>query len=73
MATHLPHLWNCTAEELNSYIQRALELKKESRDGISHRQLAGKTVGIVGLGSRGFNLLEAAREKPVALIFGSYT
>ncbi|MCF6290705.1 MAG: ornithine carbamoyltransferase [Desulfobacterales bacterium] len=47
MATHLLNLWDCTAEELNAYIRRALELKQEARAGTSHRQLAGRIVALV--------------------------
>ncbi|MBU0485104.1 MAG: ornithine carbamoyltransferase [Proteobacteria bacterium] len=47
MATHLLSLWNFTKEELASYIENALRLKRESKEGIRHQQLSGKTIGMV--------------------------
>lgn len=47
MAKHLLNLWNCTTEELNGYIQRAVKLKEESKNGVRHTQLTGYTVALV--------------------------
>ncbi|MBE9520261.1 MAG: ornithine carbamoyltransferase [Proteobacteria bacterium] len=47
MARHLLRLSDFTREELNGYINRAIELKQEAAAGVSHQQLAGKTVGLI--------------------------
>ena len=47
MPLHLQSLQDFTREELNGFITRAIELKKERRDGINHQQLAGKSVGLI--------------------------
>ncbi len=47
MLRHLRSLQDCTKEELGSFIERALELKKERQAGVAHRQLAGKTIGLI--------------------------
>ncbi|MCB2183915.1 MAG: ornithine carbamoyltransferase [Desulfobulbaceae bacterium] len=47
MSNHLLRLWDFKKEQLVSYIKRALELKKESREGTRHQQLAGKVIGMI--------------------------
>ena len=47
MLRHLRSLQDCTKEELGFFIERALELKKERQAGVAHRQLAGKTIGLI--------------------------
>ncbi len=47
MARHLLRLSDFTREELNGYINRAIELKQEAAAGVSRQQLAGKTVGLI--------------------------
>lgn len=47
MTTHLVSLWDFNKSDLQAYIDRALELKKEARDGVRHVQLAGKTIGMI--------------------------
>ncbi len=47
MALHLQSLQDFTKEELNGFITRAIELKKEKLDGVDHQQLAGKSVGLI--------------------------
>lgn len=47
MTTHLISLGDFNTAALKAYIDRALELKKESKDGVRHQQLAGKTVGMI--------------------------
>ncbi len=47
MLRHLRSLEDCTREELVGFIERALELKKERQAGVTHRQLAGKTIGLI--------------------------
>jgi ornithine carbamoyltransferase len=47
MLRHLRSLQDCTKEELGYFIERALELKKERQAGLRHRQLAGKTIGLI--------------------------
>ncbi|MEN8188844.1 MAG: ornithine carbamoyltransferase [Thermodesulfobacteriota bacterium] len=47
MPTHLQSLHEFTKEELTRFIQRGLELKKEQQQGLSHQQLAGKSVGLI--------------------------
>ena len=47
MSNHLLSLWDCDKQQLLSYIKRALQLKKEAREGIRHHQLAGKVIGLI--------------------------
>ena len=47
MTKHLLSLWDCTWEELTGYLQLASKLKKESKSGLRHQQLAGKTIAMV--------------------------
>ncbi len=47
MVRHLQSLQDFSKEELNSFIDRAIMLKKERRAGVSHQQLAGKIVGLI--------------------------
>ena len=47
MLRHLRSLQDCTKDELGYFIERALELKKERQAGVAHRQLAGKTIGLI--------------------------
>lgn len=47
MITHLVSLWDFNKSELQAYIDRALELKKEAKDGDRHQQLAGRTIGLI--------------------------
>lgn len=47
MQRHLQSLDDFTKEELLSFIDRAILLKKERAEGVSHQQLAGKTVGLI--------------------------
>jgi ornithine carbamoyltransferase len=47
MLRHLQSLQDFTREELVGLLERALELKKERQAGVTHRQLAGKIVGLI--------------------------
>ena len=47
MTKHLLSLWDFTWEELTGYLQLAAKLKNETRSGMRHQQLAGKTIGMV--------------------------
>ncbi len=47
MALHLLSLADFSSDELMAYIDRAIVLKKESVAGDQHRQLAGKTIGMI--------------------------
>ncbi len=47
VAKHLLSLEDFTREELNTFITRSIELKKESKAGERHRQLEGKTIGLI--------------------------
>lgn len=47
MSHHLQSLQDFTKEELLGFIDRAIILKKERAAGVSHQQLAGKTVGLI--------------------------
>lgn len=47
MLRHLRSLQDFTGEELAGFIDRALELKKERRAGLIHRQLAGRIIGLI--------------------------
>jgi len=47
MTKHLLSLWDFTKEELTSYLSLAAKLKKESKSGVRHQQLAGKTIAMV--------------------------
>lgn len=44
---HLTSLWDFEGAQLAAYIDRALILKKEAKDGVSHQSLAGKIIGLV--------------------------
>ncbi len=45
--THLLSLEDFNKEELQAFLDRAIELKKESKAGVRHRQLEGKTIGLI--------------------------
>jgi ornithine carbamoyltransferase len=47
MSNHLLSLWNFDKQQLYSYISRALQLKREAREGIRHHQLDGKVIGLI--------------------------
>jgi ornithine carbamoyltransferase len=47
MTKHLLSLWDFDRQELRSYLDLALQLKKESKAGVRHQQLAGKIIGLV--------------------------
>jgi ornithine carbamoyltransferase len=47
MIHHLIELDDFSSEELNAYIARARELKKEAKEGKRHDQLAGKTIALI--------------------------
>ncbi len=47
MVHHLQSLQDFSKEELLGFINRAIKLKKERLSGVSHQQLAGKTVGLI--------------------------
>ncbi|SDP57401.1 ornithine carbamoyltransferase [Desulforhopalus singaporensis] len=47
MAKHLRSLENFTKKELVGLIDRAIELKKEQKQGKRHTQLTGKTIGLI--------------------------
>ncbi len=47
MVHHLQSLQDFSKKELLGFINRAIELKKERLSGVSHQQLAGKTVGLI--------------------------
>ena len=47
MPRHLLSLQDFSKEELTGFVERALQLKKERKQGIAHQQLAGKTIGLV--------------------------
>lgn len=47
MARHLRSLEDFSKDELVGFIDRALELKKERQAGMIHRQLDGKTIGLI--------------------------
>jgi ornithine carbamoyltransferase len=47
MLRHLRSLQDFTKEELNRFIERAIELKHERQVGVQHHQLVGKTVGLI--------------------------
>lgn len=47
MPNHLLSLQDFTGEELSALIARAIELKKERKEGVVHSQLAGKTVALI--------------------------
>ena len=47
MLRHLRSLQDFTRDELGSFIERALELKKERQNGLKHRGLDGKTIGLI--------------------------
>lgn len=47
MARHFQSLEDFTKEELNTFLNRALALKAEQKQGILHKHLEGKTIGLV--------------------------
>ena len=47
MPKHFRSLQEFTKQELLGLIERAIELKKEERAGLIHRQLTGKTIGLI--------------------------
>ncbi len=47
MPEHLLSLQDLTGKELSALIARAIELKKERKEGIVHSQLAGKTIALI--------------------------
>jgi ornithine carbamoyltransferase len=47
MSNHLLSLWDFDKDTLASYIVRAIDLKKESQEGIRHQQLDGKVMGMI--------------------------
>ncbi len=47
MPKHLRSLQEFTKSELIGFIDRAIELKKEQKAGTIHRQLNGKTIGLI--------------------------
>lgn len=47
MVTHLKSLRDFTKEELCSFVDRAIELKQQSRSGVIHTSLNGRTIGLV--------------------------
>ncbi len=47
MPTHLKSLQDFSKEELVNFITRALQLKSERQQGVVHRQLSGKTIGLI--------------------------
>lgn len=47
MAKHLLSLWDFEPQALQAYIDLALRLKQESKDGVRHQHLAGKIVGLI--------------------------
>ncbi len=47
MVRHLQSLQDFSRDELKSFVDRALVLKKERLAGVCHQQLVGKTVGLI--------------------------
>ena len=47
MAKHLLSLEEFSKEELHYLVERALVLKRERADGVVHRQLTGRTIGLI--------------------------
>jgi ornithine carbamoyltransferase len=47
MAKHLLSLWDFDRPALQAYVDLALRLKQESKSGVRHQQLAGKTVALI--------------------------
>ncbi len=47
MPKHLLSLEDFSKEELLGFLQRAMELKKEQKNGILHQQLRGKSIGLI--------------------------
>ncbi len=47
MVNHLLSLGDFDGEQLQGYLKLALQLKKESKEGVRHQQLTGKVVGLV--------------------------
>jgi len=44
---HLTSLWDFSKAQLQAYIDRALQLKKETKQGVRHTSLQGKTIALV--------------------------
>ncbi|VAW35048.1 Ornithine carbamoyltransferase [hydrothermal vent metagenome] len=47
MTTHLTSLWNFDQRQLQDFIDRARQLKAESQQGIHHKSLTGRTIGLI--------------------------
>ncbi len=47
MTQHLLSLWDFDKNELMAYIERAMILKYEAKDGSRHQTLTGKTIGMI--------------------------
>ena len=47
MPRHLLSLQDFSKEELVDFLEQALQLKKERKQGVVHQQLTGKTIGLV--------------------------
>ncbi len=47
MPKHLSSLYEFSTDELQRFVDRALQLKKERLEGVIHQQLAGKSIGLI--------------------------
>ncbi|MGW8159881.1 MAG: ornithine carbamoyltransferase [Desulfoprunum sp.] len=47
MAKHLLSLEEFSRDELAYFVERAVQLKRERSEGMAHRQLAGRTIGLI--------------------------
>lgn len=47
MTKHLLSLHDFTTDELHGFVDRALELKRQRREGMQHSRLTGKIIGLV--------------------------
>ncbi|MBI5556650.1 MAG: ornithine carbamoyltransferase [Deltaproteobacteria bacterium] len=47
MSNHLLSLWDFDKQQLNAYINRAMQLKKEAAQGVRHHQLDAKVVALI--------------------------
>ena len=47
MAKHLLSLEEFSRDELAYFVERAVQLKRERNEGMVHRQLAGRTIGLI--------------------------
>jgi len=47
MTTHLTSLWDFDQQQLQAFIDRARQLKDEAKQGIHHKSLTGKTIGLI--------------------------